>query len=67
MTKINLLDLQRDSIVHLSKPASDGSTWFKFHHVDGMYSLSITEKGSPLHLSALTEVDMSEDGRYSLG
>jgi hypothetical protein len=67
MTKINLLDLPRDSIVHLSKPASDGSTWFKFLHVDGMYSLSTLEKGGLLHLSAFTEVDLSEDGRYSLG
>jgi hypothetical protein len=66
MTKINLLDLPRDSIVHLTTPASDGSTWFRFHHVDGMYSLSVTEKGGPLHLSALTEVDVSEEGRYSL-
>jgi hypothetical protein len=67
MTKINLLDLPRYSIVHLPKPASDGSTWFKFHHVDGMYSLNTLEQGGPLHLSIFTEVDLGEDGRYSLG
>ena len=40
----------------------DGSTYIDFHHIDGMYSLCVSEKGNILHISAMTEVTEFKDG-----
>lgn len=68
MTTLYLYELPRNTIVHLRPPQaiSDGSTWFEFRHIDDMYSLCITEKGEPLHLSATTEIERDGEG-YWLG
>ena len=41
--------------------ASDGSGWFTFYHVDGMYSYCITEKGNVSNLSAFAEIKKAGD------
>lgn len=67
MTTIKLYDMPRNTIIHLRPPqeASDGSTWFEFCHVDGMYAINRTEKGGYLHLMAWAEI--THDGeRYWL-
>lgn len=67
MTTLYLYELPRNVTVHIRPPqtASDGSTWFRFLHVDGMYSLNRTEKGGVVHLAASTEI--THDGeRYWL-
>lgn len=58
MTTVTLYDIPRGTIIHVSTTShvSDGSLWFKFNHIDGMYSLCVTEKGGPLHLSAMAEI-----------
>lgn len=35
---------------------SDGSTYFIFNHIDGMYSHCTTEKGATVHLDASQEL-----------
>ena len=58
MTTVTLYDIPLDTIIHVSPTShiSDGTSWFQFHHVDGMCSLCTTEKGGSLHLSAMTEI-----------
>lgn len=41
---------------------SDGSSFFRFHHIDGMYSYCKTEMGGILHINASTELEQHEDG-----
>ena len=36
---------------------SDGSSYFIFDHIDGMYSFCISENGNVLHLSASTDLE----------
>lgn len=36
---------------------SDGSTYIMFHHLDGMYSYCITEKGAVVHLFLGAELE----------
>lgn len=41
---------------------SDGSEYILFYHIDGMYSYCKTEKGGPIHLSAMTPIEEYKDG-----
>jgi hypothetical protein len=41
---------------------SDGSTFIRFHHIDGLYSFCVTEKGGYIHLHAMTPIEKHEDG-----
>ena len=50
---MKLYDVPRNSRILLS----DG-TQLNFKHVDGMYSLSLTDDGKPVHLAAWTEVSV---------
>lgn len=52
--------IKRGSKIYLS--ASDGSSYIVFDHLDGMYSLCYTEKGSPCHLYRFTRLAPHQDG-----
>ena len=41
---------------------SDGSKYFMFHHLDGMYSFCVTEKDNVYHLAAMTLLRKYKDG-----
>lgn len=41
---------------------SDGSTYFIFDHLDGMYSYCVTEKGNIVHLYRGTQLEKFKDG-----
>lgn len=57
---LKLYDIPEHSKIY--EEVSDGSKFFMFEHVDGMYSLCVSEKGGTLHLSAVTPVEKYEDG-----
>ena len=57
---ITLLDIPRESKIYES--CSDGSKFFVFHHLDGMYSYCHTELGEVVHLSVFAELETFEDG-----
>jgi hypothetical protein len=38
-----------------------------FDHLDGMYSFCLDEKGNVVHLSAYTDVEISEDQNFYWG
>lgn len=60
-----LYDVPRETVIHIVPPAkaNEGSTWFTFHRVDGMYSECTLEGGGPLHLQAGTMI-CYDGGRY---
>ncbi len=59
-----LYELPRNDIegTKIYVEASDGSSFIRFHHTDGMYSYCTTEKGGIVHLGAATELVPHEDG-----
>lgn len=59
---LKLYALQRDAGIKIFEECSDGSKWIEFKHIDGAYSLCITEKGNPIHLSAMTPLVEVEGG-----
>jgi hypothetical protein len=59
---MKLFDIPNDSKIVCN--CSDGSSYVIFKHIDGMYSLCITEKGNIVHLFCGTELEQQEDGPY---
>jgi len=57
-----LHELPRDAGVKIYCDCSDDSKYIVFHHVDGMYSYCITEKGAVVHISAMTPLKPKDDG-----
>lgn len=57
---MKLLDIPRDSKIY--EPCSDGSTWFRYHKPDGMYSFCTTEKGGVVHLGLMQPLKAYKDG-----
>lgn len=57
---MKLYDIPNESKVY--EECSDKSTFFTFHHIDGMYSLCTTENGATVHLKAFTEMEKHKDG-----
>jgi hypothetical protein len=55
-----LHQIPMDSKVY--EEVSDGSTFFIFKHIDGMYSLCVSEKGGTCHLAAMTPMKKFKDG-----
>lgn len=45
---------------------TDGSAYINFHHIDGLYSYCVTEKGGYIHLHAMTPIHKYKDG-YQIG
>ena len=58
---MKLYDLPRGAKIYVDS-ASDGSMFVIFDHVDGMYSFCETEKGNPVHLSAMSPLKEKGDG-----
>ena len=57
---IKLYEIPRDSKIYDS--VSDGSSYFIFRRLDGMYSYCLSEKGEVCHLSASQELVKFKDG-----
>lgn len=57
---IKLYDIPRDSKIYNS--VDDGSSYFIFKHLDGMYSYCESEKGGICHLGANQELVKFKDG-----
>lgn len=57
---LRLYDIPKESKIYCY--ASDGSSYVTFHHLDGMYSLCTSEKGSICHLRASTPLVPEKDG-----
>lgn len=60
MRPLKLHEIAEKSKIY--EESSDGSEFIIFHHIDGMYSYCVTEKGAPVHLSAVTPLVVHEDG-----
>lgn len=63
---MKLYEIPRDSKIRLTIVGEEGEPREQvctFKHVDGMYSLIITEGGNPVHLGAFTELK-EIDGVY---
>lgn len=60
--EIMLYELPPKQDIKIYCEVSDGSKYFKFDHIDGMYSYCITEKGSLLHPHCTTKIIKFEDG-----
>jgi len=58
---MKLMDLKKRDKVYTT--ISDGSTWFIFQHIDGLYSYCTTEKGHVVHPSWATPI-IIEEGKY---
>lgn len=59
MTK--LYNVPQDTMCILPDPLHGVPITFKFHHIDGMYSLCTDEHGNTFHLQASTEVNIIEE------
>jgi hypothetical protein len=57
---MKLYEISRGSKIY--NKCSDGSKWFIFDHIDGMYSYCVTEKGGVVHLSAVAPLKKFKDG-----
>lgn len=57
---VKLYDIPRDSKIY--NDVSDGSKYFMFKRLDGMYSYCVSEKGGVCHLGASTELKKYKDG-----
>lgn len=57
---ITLQDIPEDSLIYCE--VSDGSSYVKFHHCDGMYSYCTTELGGTIHLGRFTNLEKFKDG-----
>ena len=57
---MKLYDIPKDSKIYAE--CSDGSTYFIFNHIDGMYSHCTTEKGGTAHLGASQRLIKYKDG-----
>lgn len=57
---MKLYEIPRGSKVYSA--CSDGSAWFIFHRIDGMYSTCTTEKGALVHLGASCPLSAHLDG-----
>ena len=57
---VKLYDLPKGTKIY--EELSDGSTYFIFDHIDGMYSYNKTEKGGIIHIKAFAELVKHEDG-----
>jgi len=64
MKRIPLFDVPRNTVIRLLEPLSDGSTWMRFHRIDGTYSLLTLESGNCIHLGAVTEIGVDGDGGH---
>jgi hypothetical protein len=45
---------------------SDGSTFIHVGHLDGMYSVGVTERGTLVHLGATAPLTANLDGTFTL-
>ena len=59
---MKLYEIPKDSIIY--EDCNDGSAWFKFKRIDGIYSVCITEKGNIVHLGANTELESIDKNEY---
>jgi hypothetical protein len=59
---MKLFDIPNESKIMCK--CSDGSNYVIFKHIDGMYSLCITEKANIVHLFCGTELTQQEDQLY---
>lgn len=57
---MKLYDIPKKSKIYCK--LSDGSKYFTFDHIDGMYSYCESEKGNVLHLSVSTPLKEYKDG-----
>ena len=57
---MKLYEIPKQSKIY--EEVSDGSEYFVFDHLDGMYSYCVSEKGEVVHLGASTELVEHEDG-----
>lgn len=61
---MKLYELPRDykDGIKIYEACSDGSKFFRFHHIDGAYSYCTTEKGAVVHIGASTKLVDYKDG-----
>lgn len=57
---IVLQDIPENSLIYCE--VSDGSSYIKFFHCDGMYSYCKSELGGPVHLGRFTPLEKFKDG-----
>jgi hypothetical protein len=57
---LKLYDIPEKSKIY--EKVLDGSSYFIFDHLDGMYSYCISEKGAVIHLSASAPLRKYKDG-----
>lgn len=57
---MRLYDIPRKSKIY--EESTDGSTYFTYHHPDGMYSYCVTEKGGVVHLGMMQPLVVYKDG-----
>lgn len=70
---MKLLDIPRGSKIRLPIGGVDESgqvtekvEMCTFHHIDGMYSYISTPSGGVVHLGAMVELTLGEDGVYEI-
>jgi hypothetical protein len=61
---MRLYDIKKGSKIY--EECSDGSEYFVFDHLDGMYSYCKTEKGATVHLAGGASLIPYKDG-YKIG
>lgn len=57
---MKLYDIPEKSKIY--EECSDKSKFFIFHHIDGMYSYCLTEKGGVINVGATTDLEEHKDG-----
>lgn len=57
---MKLYEIPRESKIY--EPVNDGSEYFIFNKLDGMYSVCTSEKGGLCHLGASQELEPYKDG-----